>query len=237
MEINAPTKLIIKKEPELFRQILPLKGACIVELGCGSAALTRYIANECEPASILACEVDLVQHTKNSARTNLPNVTFVVAGAESIPASDSNADIVLMFKSLHHVPKDRLADAMSEIYRVLRPGGLAYISEPIYAGDFNEILRLFHSEKTMRENAFEAVCNAVEEGVFELVGQHFFHMPRVFNSFEEFEQRMVNVTHTDHRLTPELLAAIEARYADFAIDGRVCLTAPMRVDLLRRPIA
>jgi ubiquinone/menaquinone biosynthesis C-methylase UbiE len=237
MEINAPTKLIIKKEPELFRQILPLKGACIVELGCGSAALTRYIANECEPASILACEVDLVQHTKNSARTNLPNVTFVVAGAESIPASDSNADIVLMFKSLHHVPKDRLADAMSEIYRVLRPGGLAYISEPIYAGDFNEILRLFHSEKTIRENAFKAVCNAVEEGVFELVGQHFFHMPRIFNSFDEFEQRMINVTHTNHQLAPELLAAVEAKYNDFAEDGRVCLTAPMRVDLLRRPVA
>jgi ubiquinone/menaquinone biosynthesis C-methylase UbiE len=236
MEINAPVKLIIKKEPELFRQILPLKGACIVELGCGSAALTRYIANECEPASILACEVDLVQHTKNSARTNLPNVTFVVAGAESIPASDSSADIVLMFKSLHHVPKNCLADAMSEICRVLRPGGLAYISEPVYAGDFNEILRLFHNEKTMRENAFEAVFSAVYEGIFELVSQHFFHMPRAFNSFDEFEQRMINVTHTDHRLTPELLAAVEARYDDFAIDGRVCLTAPMRVDLLRRPI-
>jgi ubiquinone/menaquinone biosynthesis C-methylase UbiE len=165
MEINAPAQLIIKKEPEFFRQILPLKGASIVELGCGSAALTRCIAKKCEPASILACEVDLVQHFKNSARLDSQSITFAVAGAECIPASDSNADIVLMFKSLHHVPKYRLAEAMSEICRVLRPGGLAYISEPVFAGDFNEVLRLFHNEETIRENAFKAVCNAVEEGV------------------------------------------------------------------------
>jgi hypothetical protein len=47
---------------------------------------------------------------------------------------------------------------------------------------------------------------------------------------------MINVTHTNHQLTPELLAAVKAKYNQFAEDGRVFLTAPMRVDLLRKPI-
>ena len=41
--------------------------------------------------------------------------------------------------------------------RVLRPCGLVYISEPIYAGNFNDILRLFHDEQAVRLAAPAAV--------------------------------------------------------------------------------
>jgi hypothetical protein len=47
--------------------------------------------------------------------------------------------------------------SMREISRVLKPGGTVYISEPVFAGDFNEILRLFHGEQKVREAAFNTV--------------------------------------------------------------------------------
>lgn len=56
-------------------------------------------------------------------------------------------------KSLYPVPmEDR---GLLGVHRVLKPGGLAYISEPVYAGGFNDIMRIFHNEKSVREAAFE----------------------------------------------------------------------------------
>ncbi|WP_372966143.1 class I SAM-dependent methyltransferase [Marinobacter sp.] len=236
MNLKSENTCSVRKEAELYEKLLPLEGASIIELGCGPAILTRSIAENYAPESILACEVDSVQHKKNLSVTDLTNVRFVEAGAQSIPAPDASADIVLMFKSLHHVPLDELGTALREIKRVLRSGGLAYISEPIYAGNFNEVLRIFHDEKEVREAAFLAVRKAVESGMFELVGQHFFELPRVFRSCSEFESKMINVTHTNHQLSSETLAAVREQYNVYADDsGKAVLKSPMRVDLLRKP--
>lgn len=235
MHIQAASEAAAINESEVYNRLLPLDGARIIELGCGAAQHTRAIAESGRPASILACEVDTIQHEKNLAITDLPNVTFVHAGAQAIPAEDGSTDIVMMFKSLHHVPLAEMGNALQEIRRVLRPGGLAYISEPVYAGDFNEVLRLFHDEKAVREAAFNAVRSAVEQGVLELVGQHFFNTPSKFKDFAEFEQRIIGVSHTNHRLTPELLESVRTAFERFIGPEGANFTMPIRVDLLRRP--
>jgi len=144
-------------EPELFNELLELDAKRILELGCGRADITRVIANEGTERSIVALEVDQVQHRLNEFITDLPNVEFIMAGAESIPFPDASFDVAFMFKSLHHVPLDLMDKAMAEVKRVLRPGGFAYISEPIFAGDFNDILKIFHNEEKVRMAAFKAV--------------------------------------------------------------------------------
>ena len=53
------------------------------------------------------------------------------------------------------------ADFWDEINRVLRPAGLLYVSEPVYAGGFNDIVRLFHDEKAQRTAAYRALIEAV----------------------------------------------------------------------------
>ena len=180
-----------------MKSLLPLGGAHVLELGCGKAEQTRAIAQEGQVASIVALEVDEIQHARNLQIRDLPNVSFSVGGAEEIPVADASYDIVLMFKSLHHVPVDKMDQALAEIRRVLKPGGLAYLSEPVYAGEFNDILRLFHDEKTVREAAFAAIQRAVHGGTLELVSQTFFSAPGHFDDFEQFEEQVlkVNTTH------------------------------------------
>lgn len=235
MRIQNPSATGLFNEAELYHRLLPLEGARIIELGCGTAAHTRAIATNGRPAAILACEVDTIQHQKNLAISDLPTVTFAHAGAEAIPAADESADVVMMFKSLHHVPQEAMAGVMHEIRRVLRPGGLAYISEPVYAGEFNEVLRLFHDERTVREAAFAAVCHAVERGVLELEGQHFFNTPNHFANFEEFEQRVIGVTHTEHRLSAGQLQTVREKFNHFVGPEGAHFVMPIRVDLLCRP--
>ena len=80
------------------------------------------------------------------------------------------------WQDLHDPQLNRLMDqALAEIARVLRPGGLAWISEPVFAGDMNEVIRLFHDEQQVREAAFAAIGRAVHGGRLQLVEQLFFH--------------------------------------------------------------
>ncbi|OZA10453.1 MAG: SAM-dependent methyltransferase, partial [Hydrogenophilales bacterium 17-62-8] len=147
MQITQPDISRVADEFELLDELLILPGASVLELGCGKADKTRQVAQKA--ASVLALEVDTLQLARNQAADVPANVRFAFGGAEAITAADASFDIVMMFKSLHHVPTGLMDDALAEIYRVLKPNGVAYFSEPIYAGDFNDILRLFHDEKTV----------------------------------------------------------------------------------------
>ncbi|MBN8764513.1 MAG: class I SAM-dependent methyltransferase, partial [Thiobacillus sp.] len=168
MRIADPNPVRVADEADILDELLPLPGAKVLELGCGKADKTRLIARTA--ASVLALEVDTRQLAENQSAEKPDNVQFEFGGAEDIPVDDSSVDIVLMFKSLHHVPLERMDDVFSEIRRVLKPGGMAYISEPVYAGDFNEIIRLFHDERMVREAAFAAEVKAVSTQRLSLMG-------------------------------------------------------------------
>ena len=232
MQITQPDISRVADEFELLDELLILPGASVLELGCGKAEKTRQVAQKAD--SVLALEVDTLQLARNQAADVPANVRFAFGGAEAIPAADASFDIVMMFKSLHHVPTGLMDDALAEIYRVLKPNGVAYFSEPVYAGDFNDILRLFHDEKAVRDAAFAAVKKAVSSGKLTLLKQTFFLQPMHFADFSQFEDRILNVTHTDHQLTPELIEAIRSAFNRHMTPEGAVFHMPIRIDLLTK---
>lgn len=234
MRISDPEANLVANEADILDEFLHLKGATVLELGCGRAEKTRIVAQK--SASVLALEVDEAQLAKNLSITDLPNVRFAHGGAEKIPAADSSFDIVLMFKSLHHVPTDLMGSAFSEIRRVLKPGGVAYISEPVYSGDFNEILKLFHDEKAVREAAFAAEKQVVLSGRLALVSQKFFLQPMNFVNFAQFQEQVLNVTHTEHKLSDETFEKVRSKFDAHMTQEGATFHMPIRVDLLRKPV-
>jgi len=234
MRIAAPETTLTCTEPEIYNRLLALDGKHIVELGCGKAEKTRVIASSGKDRRVTALEVDEIAHRNNLRADRLPNVEFLLAGAEDIPLADASVDIVMMFKSLHHVPVALMDQSMREIARVLKPGGLAYISEPIYAGDFNKIMSIFNDEKEVREAAFEAVRTAVGNGLFDLVEQVFFSYPRHFGDFAEFENTVINVSHSTYSLDAETYALVRRMFDKHHGDDGATFLAPVRVDLLRK---
>ena len=235
MKIADPGNDQICDEFDVIAAELPLQNAAVLELGCGKADKTRRVATSGKVASIVAMEVDEVQHGKNLQITGLPNIAFCQGAAEAIPADDASFDIVMMFKSLHHVPTDKMDSAFSEIHRVLKPGGLAWISEPVYAGAFNEVLRLFHDERQVREAAFAATQRTVTDGRFQLVRQRFFSVASHFRDFGQFEEQVIRVTHTNHRLSPELNETVRQKFEAHMTPSGAYFQNPLRVDILRRP--
>ena len=235
MKIAAEQIDINCAESEIYNELLSLDARHILELGCGSAEITRNIATSGADRKVTALEVDEIAHEKNLQITDLSNVTFGLAGAQEIPLQDESVDVVFMFKSLHHVPLELMEPSMREIKRVLKTGGLVYISEPVFAGDFNEILRLFHDEQKVRQAAFYTIKKAVDDGLFVLVEETFFNSPMKFESFAEFENNTIKATHSNHRLDEELYNLVKQRFEQHIGDDGAHFLMPMRVDLLQKP--
>lgn len=234
MKINIDTIDRICPENGVFESALDLDHKNILELGCGDARLTRLIAGTGEGRSLIATEVDSVQHQKNLYITDLSNVEFQLAGSENIPAADNTFDIVFMFKSFHHVPLELMDNALEEVRRVLKTGGIVYISEPIFKGDFNEVLRLFHDEENIRQAAFASIQRAVDNGVLSLVDEIFFNSPLTFESFTQFEQTVIGATHTEHQLSGEIYAQVKQKFERYYQSNKGLFLTPNRVDILKK---
>ncbi len=234
MQYQSDISPISSNREELERSI-EFTSARIIELGCGNAATIIELATSHPDCEFVATEVDRVQHEKNLSATCPPNLCFRLGGAQQIDLPNASIDAVIMLKSLHHVPSDLLSQSFEEVHRVLKPGGLWYISEPVYAGDFNSILKMFHDERVVRLAAFEAISQSVADGQFELVEQTFFDAVRRFEGFDEYERIILGQTHTQFNVDEQLLAKVKMAFERIEnCDGITEFRCPQRVDLLRR---
>jgi len=225
---------LVSDELELLQSLVDLpRHPRVIELGCGAAQLSRKLLQRFPGSEVAGLEVDERQMAKNLARPQ-ERLTFVQAGAQAIPFGDATFDLALMLKSLHHVPLGLLDQALAEAHRVLRPQGLLYVSEPVFAGPLNEVMRLFHDEEAVRAAALRAVQKAVASGAWEQVSELHFETPVHYRDFAEFEQRMIAVTFVEHRLDPATLAAVRARFEPHMTADGAHFVRPMRINLLRR---
>jgi ubiquinone/menaquinone biosynthesis C-methylase UbiE len=225
---------LISEELDLLQSLVDLdQHPRIIELGCGAADFSRKLLVRCPSCEITGLEVDERQHAKNLLN-RAQRLQFLQAGAQAIPFLNGDFDLALMLKSLHHVPLDQLDQALSEVHRVLRPNGLLYISEPVFAGALNEVMRLFHDEELVRAAAQRAIQKAVRSGAWEQVGETQFEMPVHYRDFAEFEQRMIGVTYADHRLDDITLHAVRKRFEPHMTADGANFVRPMRAHLLRK---
>ena len=229
--MNTP---LISDELDLLQSLVDLpQHPLIIELGCGAAQMSRNLLARYAACEVTGLEVDERQHAKNLLNP-MQRLHFMKAGAQAIPFEAEHFDLALMLKSLHHVPLDQMGQALSEVHRVLRPHGLLYVSEPVFAGALNEVMRVFHDEEQVRAAALRAVQEAVSSGAWEQVAEISFEMPVHFRDFAEFKQRMIDVTFVDHRLDDSALQVMRERFEpQMAADG-AHFARPMRVNLLRK---
>lgn len=229
-------KLIEKNITQTIEEIylietLNLNSKKILELGCGNAVMTKKIAQNGFDRNIIACEVDEIQHQKNKEQ-KIENIEFKLCGAEDIPLDDNSIDFVFMFKSFHHIPKELMIKALSEIKRVLKPNALAYISEPLFYGEQNDLIKIFHNEEKVRLDAFKAIKNSVENEQFKLFREVFFQTEVIYESFEDFEKKQMNLSYNDNNITNEIRKKVEKKYEELG-GGKLKLLKPFRVDILQ----
>lgn len=116
--IRYQKEIYLKKEIAEFNKWNQKK---LLEVGCGVGSdLVEYAKN-----GALVTAIDLskksVELTQDRLKLYGLKGEVYEADAESMPFEDNRFDVVVSFGVLHHTPD--MAKAISEIYRVLKPGG------------------------------------------------------------------------------------------------------------------
>ncbi len=231
----------VSNELDVLAQLLPLQhfarhgGLTVIELGCGNARLVREMLELGLARSVTALEVDERQHAKNLDAPQA-GLQCVWASATDVPAASASFDLALMLKSLHHVPITSMAKALDEVTRVLKPGGWFYVSEPVYEGALNDIVKLYNDERVVRAAAQAALDEALArpDSPWHTLQTHRFDVPVRYASCAEFEQRMLYPSFADHHITDELLQAVRAAFAPHLGPDGAGFTRPMHVRLLQK---
>ena len=102
----------------------------VLDVACGPGILSAAIAKTAR--EVLAFDLTpqmLKRAAQRCAEAGLGNVTFREGSAIELPFADAAFDAVVTRLSVHHF--DRPDRAMSEIFRVLRPGGRFVIADVI----------------------------------------------------------------------------------------------------------
>ncbi|HPG60976.1 MAG TPA: class I SAM-dependent methyltransferase [Casimicrobium sp.] len=229
----APPQREVSDELELLNELIPLNAQRIIELGCGAAKLAGNLVSRFPGCDWTGLDVDMVQHAAN-ASTPTARMEFVAAGAQDIPFPDATFDLAIMLKSLHHVPIALLDTALNEAWRVLRPNGLLYVSEPVFAGALNEINRLFNDEEYVRAQAQNALDRALASGRWTTHAEVRFNIPVHFKDVDDYMRRMLDVTFAERSFEEAMRAQIRERFAPHMTASGANFARPMYVRVLRK---
>jgi SAM-dependent methyltransferase len=229
----AATDAPALKHSQVLRRHLPLEGARIADVGCGDGALVRVMARG--GAWVVGIDPGAGQLARARAAEPARDECYVCALGEALPLPDGCLDALVYFNALHHVPVPVQGDALKEAARVLRPGGLLYVQEPLAEGSYFEVMRPVEDETEVRARAYDALKAAARLGLAE-EEEFVYRAPFKVTSVEAFLKGLVAVdparrdavAAAEASLRATFLAAAEQR------DDGFWFEIPSRLNLLRR---
>ncbi|MBT3433290.1 MAG: class I SAM-dependent methyltransferase [Nitrospinaceae bacterium] len=134
----------------------------VLDIGCGNG----YVLSKYARGGADVWGIDLTRKSVELSRRRFSleklDGHFLVGNAEELPYPDGHFDLVTSMGVLHHVPS--FEKAVSEIRRVLRPGGrflmMVYHRDSFYHNVVFPLYRRFHPD--LRGMSNEALANHVD---------------------------------------------------------------------------
>jgi SAM-dependent methyltransferase len=112
-------------------------GKRVLDLGCGSGGITLFIAKRFQPKQIIGFDVELPvieQARRRATKAGLAGqVEFTQGPPGRLPFPDESFDLVFSKDAMVHIP-DKNA-IFTEIFRVLKPGGMFAASDWLIGHD------------------------------------------------------------------------------------------------------
>jgi len=110
-----------------FEKLADLNGKRILDYGCGHGMAAVTLARAGAKVTAFDLSPGYVNEARERTRANRVHVECVVADGEALPFADDSFDAVWGNAILHHLD---LTKAGRELFRVMKPGGVAVFCEP-----------------------------------------------------------------------------------------------------------
>jgi SAM-dependent methyltransferase len=109
---------------ETFPQASALK---VLDVGCGHGAIHPFLRAARRPLSLTG--IDVAASVIDEARKTNEGVDYQVYDGNSLPYADGAFDACFTICVMHHVPPANWSAFVSEMRRVVRPGGIVAVFE------------------------------------------------------------------------------------------------------------
>jgi ubiquinone/menaquinone biosynthesis C-methylase UbiE len=134
-------------------------------MGCGPGHVARYLHEQ----GVAVCGIDLSRAMVEQARRLTPGVEFRQSDMLALEAADESWAAIAAFYSLIHIPRGDLPQALGELRRVLRPGGVLLVA--FHIGDETVHLDEWWDHKVSVDFFFfrsHEMAQALKEAGFEI---------------------------------------------------------------------
>ena len=133
IEADSPWHRLVKQHLDAARDVA---GKQVLEIACGRGGLTCWLARQALPPSkIVGADFASTAVQKGRAfaiEQGLTEINWEVGDIQAIAHPDESFDTVISCETIEHVPDSR--KAISELVRVLKPGGRLFLTAPNYLG-------------------------------------------------------------------------------------------------------
>jgi SAM-dependent methyltransferase len=109
-------------------------GDSVLDVGCGPGTITAGIAEQVFPGGVIGVDsaASQILIAEQAAARGIRNLSFQVADCYALPFADDSFDRVFSHALFEHLSEP--VRGLSEIRRVVRPGGLVGICSPDWGG-------------------------------------------------------------------------------------------------------
>jgi SAM-dependent methyltransferase len=97
----------------------------LLDIGSGVGLVDRYLKKRFKNLQGVDVEAGVVE----KARKNNPEIDYSLYDGIRLPFDDNTFDMTFAVNVVHHVPPQNWQNFLNEMYRVLKPGGIAAVFE------------------------------------------------------------------------------------------------------------
>lgn len=198
--------------------VLP-NGSSVLDLGCGSGEMTEFLS--VRGYNVTGIDLNVEAISQNKLKTK--NVNYILGDiTKTLPFTSKNFDaVVISFVLVNIIPQKLRKSLISELTRILKPGGYVWLNEGLVSKDYLNRYKLSkpflddrHSFFVFKDNFLSSLVKTpnqltkvLNKNMIARVAHHF-TISELNNLFNQYTLVYKNITQTASPNTKSIIKMI-----------------------------